>query len=120
MNQSSTPIDQSKLDELRMLSDEETDLLSELIDIFMDDTPGRLVDLAAAVGQGDPEGTMQNAHALKSSCAQMGAIQLSEYCRQLEAMGRAGDVSTAQPLVAAAQSEFERVRPALLAEKSGA
>jgi HPt (histidine-containing phosphotransfer) domain-containing protein len=114
-----SPIDNSKLDDLRMLSDDDgPDILSELIDIFLDDTPARLIELANAVKVGDSEGTMQNGHALKSSCAQLGALQLSEYCDQLEAMGRAGDISAAQPVVAAAQAEFERARAALLAVKA--
>ncbi len=114
------PIDESQLDELRMLSDDDgPDILGELIDIFLEDTPSRLIDLAQAVGNGDAEGTMQNGHALKSSCAQLGALQLSEYCRQLEAMGRAGDIQGAQPVVAAAQAEFERAKTALLAVKAG-
>ena len=114
-----SPIDDSKLDDLRMLSDDDgPDILSELIDIFLDDTPARLMDLAHAVASGDPEGTMQNSHALKSSCAQLGAMQLSEYCGQLEAMGRAQDIRSAPPILAAAQAEFERARAALLAVKT--
>lgn len=113
-------IDDSKLDDLRMLSDDDgPDILCELIDIFLDDTPARLIELARAVSTGDSEGTMQNAHALKSSCAQLGAMQLSEFCRQLEAMGRAQDISLAHPVLAAAQAEFERAHAALLAVKAG-
>ena len=113
------PLDTSKLDELRMLSDDDMDLLGELIDIFLDDTPARMLDLAAAVQAGDPEASMQNAHALKSSCAQLGAMQLSEFCKQVEAMGRAGDVSAAGPVVAAAQAELERVKVALDQARTG-
>jgi HPt (histidine-containing phosphotransfer) domain-containing protein len=113
------PIDDSKLDDLRMLSDDDgPDILSELIDIFLDDTPTRLGELARAIASGDPEGTMQSAHALKSSCAQLGAMQLSDYCRQLEAMGRAQEIGSAHPLLTAAQAEFERARAALLEVKA--
>ena len=84
------PIDESRLDELRMLSDDQRpDILGELIDIFLDDTPAQLMALAHALDLSDPEPVMQHGHSLKSSCAQLGAIQLSELCRQLEAMGRA-------------------------------
>ena len=114
---SSSPLDTSKLDELRMLSDDECDMLAELIDIFLDDTPSRLIELASAIAQGDAEGTRQNGHALKSSCAQLGAAQLSEYCQQLESMGRSGDLTGAQQVMAVAQTEFERVKAAMLAVK---
>jgi len=114
------PLDTSKLDELRMLSDGEEGLglLGELIDIFLDDTPVRMQDLAAAVDRGDAEASMQAAHALKSSCAQLGALRLSDLFRQMEAQGRAGDVSAAPAFMHAAQDEFGRVRQALLDVKA--
>jgi len=113
------PIDVSRLDDLRMLSDEKgPDLLLELISIFLDDTPAQLMELAHAIATSNAESVMHHGHSLKSSCAQLGALQLSELCRQLEAMGRAKDIRSAQPVLVAAQAEFEKVRVALLAVKS--
>ena len=112
------PIDESRLDELRMLSDEtRPDILGELINIFLDDTPAQFMALAHAIDISDAERVMQHGHSLKSSCAQLGASQLSELCRQLEAMGRAKDIQPARSVLAAAQEEFDKVRTALLAVK---
>ena len=111
------PLDMSALDELREYGAE---ILVELIDIFLDDTPTRLNDLQRAVQEVDAHGTEQAAHALKSACAQLGAAHLSSMCRDLEAKGRAGDLDGAPLLVERALAEFGRVHAALTAEKNAA
>ncbi|MCB9898754.1 MAG: Hpt domain-containing protein, partial [Planctomycetes bacterium] len=110
-------IDASALDELREYGPE---VLGELIDIFLEDTPNRLDELWKAVECGDAHGTEQNAHALKSSCAQLGALELSELCKKLEMLGRSGDLHGADLLAQQARTEFADVRTALEAEKANA
>ncbi|GJM20941.1 MAG: hypothetical protein DHS20C15_08560 [Planctomycetota bacterium] len=112
------PLDTAPLEELRAFSEDDgPDLLSELIDIFLDDTPPRLDALLECVKGGDPVGTRENAHALKSSCAQLGALHLSEMCKQLESMGREEQLDGALPLAEEALFEFGFVKEALLKEK---
>lgn len=111
------PLDTAALDELR---DYGAEILIELIDIFLDDTPNRLRELQAAVMAGDAHATEQAAHALKSACAQLGAANLSTMCRDLEAKGRAGDLDGAPALVVRALTEWQRVESALTAEKNAA
>jgi HPt (histidine-containing phosphotransfer) domain-containing protein len=111
-------LDTSPLDELRAFADDGgPDLLGELIDIFLDDTPPRLKQLNEAAQASDASGVRESAHALKSACAQLGALYLSEICKQLEAMGRAGQLDGALPLAEEALFEFDHVEKALLAEK---
>jgi len=113
------PLDTAPLDELRSFSDGDgPDLLGELIDIFLDDTPPRLDALLAATKAGDAVGTRENAHALKSACAQLGALHLSEMCKQLEQMGREEQLDGALPLAEEALFEFGFVKDALLKEKA--
>ena len=113
-------LDPSALQELRSFSDDGgPDLLGELIDIFLDDAPPRLDALRAAVQAGDATGTREAAHALKGACAQLGALFLSQLCKQLEFMGREGQLSGAEPLVEECFFEFDHVKAALLAEKQG-
>lgn len=111
-------LDTSPLQELRDFADDGgPDLLGELIDIYLDDTPPRLTQLVEASKSGDALGVRESAHALKSACAQLGAMYLSEICRQLEAMGRAEQLDGAIPLAEEALFEFGHVKQALLAEK---
>ncbi len=115
----SDTLDAATLDGLRMLSDDgSNDMLFEIIDIFLDDAPARLIDVAAAVQAGDATAAFENAHAVKGSAATLGALRLAELCRQVEAMGRAGDVSGAASVMASVQAEYERVKAALHAVKA--
>jgi len=118
MNSALPVIDPDVLDEL-LACDPSGDLLRELIDVYLDDTPPRLDALHRALLAGDPRALADQAHALKSSCAQLGAMQLSDRCRQLERIGRDGGLAGAEPLVAALLEEFPRVRTDLLARRSG-
>ncbi|MFT7465536.1 MAG: two-component system sensor histidine kinase/response regulator, partial [Pseudohongiellaceae bacterium] len=110
-----SPIDDSVLDELRAFQcDDAPDILTELIDIFLDDTPPRLVSMVAAIGSGDTAVAEAEGHALKSSCAQLGALGLSEICRQVEMAGKQDTIAAVQPLAEQAQDEFRRVKDTLL------
>ncbi|RKY19150.1 MAG: hypothetical protein DRQ55_11445 [Planctomycetota bacterium] len=111
-------IDAAVLDELRQFQDVDgPDILCELIGIFLDDTPPRLESLYTAVDAGDAAGIEQAAHALKSSCAQLGALTLSELCRQLELLSKSGDLQGADLLAEQARLEYTCVDTALKAER---
>jgi HPt (histidine-containing phosphotransfer) domain-containing protein len=109
----------SVLDDLRVFqSDEGSDILVELIGIFLEDTPPRLTTLVDAVAGGDASAAEASAHALKSSCAQLGALGLSELCRQVELACKQGSVSETGPIIDQIQVEFRRVEIALEALRS--
>jgi len=109
----------SVLDDLRVFqSDEGSDILVELIGIFLEDTPPRLTTLVDAVAGGDAGAAEASAHALKSSCAQLGALGLSELCRQVELACKQGSVSETGPIIDQIQVEFRRVETALEALRS--
>jgi HPt (histidine-containing phosphotransfer) domain-containing protein len=87
--------------------------VSELIGLFLEDTPNLLAKMGEAVGQGDGERLQAAAHTLKSSSASLGAMGLSALCRELEVMGRAGALEGAVEKVAQVEAEYERVKVAL-------
>jgi HPt (histidine-containing phosphotransfer) domain-containing protein len=89
------------------------EVASELIGLFLEDTPKLLADLRGAVVQKDAEGLERVAHSLKSSSATLGAMTLSTLCRELEVMGRAGTLEGAVEKVAQVEAEYERVKAAL-------
>ena len=62
-------------------------LLTDLIEAFLSDSPARLASIEAASANGEGEALSAAAHGLKSSAANMGALRLSELCRQLEQAG---------------------------------
>ncbi len=107
----SEPVDMSVIESLRELGDD--DLVHELVEIFMEDTPPRLEELSKAFVEGDSERIESLAHSLKSSCANLGATRLSEICRELESKGREGELGEAEELIVLSQEEYQRVSESL-------
>ncbi len=118
MDSHASPADHDSID--TSVLDELPDILGELIDIFLDDTPVRLKSMQEAVLGGDAEGSEAAAHALKSSCAQLGALRLSELCRQVEMAGKARDLTGMTDVAREAGEEYERVSAALTRMKNAA
>jgi signal transduction histidine kinase/DNA-binding response OmpR family regulator/HPt (histidine-containing phosphotransfer) domain-containing protein len=91
----------------------------ELIDVFIEDAPTEIAALRSAIERGDAEATRRLAHTLKSNGATFGAHTLSELCGRLEALGRQSRLDAARALLKRAEREWERVREALNAARTG-
>jgi two-component system, sensor histidine kinase and response regulator len=99
---------------------EEPDIVTELIDIFFQDTPARLEGVRQALGQSDTQALEHAAHSLRGSCATIGARWMAELCFALEKAGRAGQLQKAEAIFAALESEFACVRRTLQGKRQGA
>jgi len=108
-------LDQAALDELRACDPDGKGLLAELIEIYLADTPPRLTAIRLAFDAGQPQALAREAHALKSSSAQLGARALADACRQLEMKGREGTLEGTAEIVARLPADFEAAKAALLA-----
>lgn len=86
-----------------------------LIRVFLEDTPRTLERLQAAADSGDTASLVAAAHSLKSTSANLGALDMSELARQIEHGGRAATLAQPQLLVARLVAEFLRVESALRA-----
>jgi PAS domain S-box-containing protein len=112
-------IDQQALAELRKLQmDGEPDIVQELGSMFLDRTPARIHAMKEALARRDANALKREAHNLKSSSANLGALRLSGLCKDLEILGRSGELQGAQELMEKAEAEFERVKTALESEIS--
>jgi HPt (histidine-containing phosphotransfer) domain-containing protein len=93
-------------DLLEMMGSEFTDLVR----VYLEDTPRSLAQLERAATEGGTEGLVAPAHSLKSTSANLGALGLSELAKRIEHGARLGALpDDPAALVAAAQSEFRRV-----------
>jgi len=114
-------IEPDSLEALRDLGlDDDGDILTELIDTFLDNAPRLLTKADQALSLNEPSGLAQTAHTLKGSCSNFGAKPLEELCLQLESLARSPDYlespnakSQAGQLLNAIRDELERVRIAL-------
>ena len=96
--------------------DDETDIVSELAGMFLDDARTGIQSLEEAVEKGDAPAVERMAHMLKGSSGNMGARRMSRLCGRLEVAGASGDLSRAPQLLGALEAEFGRVDRALGAE----
>jgi signal transduction histidine kinase/DNA-binding response OmpR family regulator/HPt (histidine-containing phosphotransfer) domain-containing protein len=120
MSETQPVLDQGVIASLRELGgDDDPGLFIELVNLFLSDTPERLRALGEAMEHRDPTALERAAHALKSSSANLGALELSALFRDIEAAGREKDLSRAAKLVARTQPEYQRVEAALRSEVHG-
>jgi len=113
-------LDQSVLDELRSLQEPGgSDLIDELIKLYLDDLPNRVEGIRNAIAIKDSPGLRREAHRLKGSSQQMGAARLAAFCFELENLGREDRVSEAMAFFTAAEREASQVRIELLRENTG-
>jgi CheY-like chemotaxis protein/HPt (histidine-containing phosphotransfer) domain-containing protein len=107
-------IDRTALDAIRALENpRRPSLLVELIRNYFEHAQELIEDLRDAIDRDDAEAVREAAHSLKSSSGNVGARRVSAVCRELEAMGRGGDLSGAKAAFDRLGEEYERARAAL-------
>jgi len=113
-NRDRPPIDPQVLQGIQEIGGEDADeLLTEVIDSFLEDAIPRLQAIETAVRQDDAIALEQAAHAFKSLSSTMGATLLAELCQILENIGEAGNTVGSAPLLVQLQQEHQRVVKAL-------
>lgn len=90
-------------------------LLSEIAEMFLEESPGLLSKIQEAAAQGDSAALERAAHTLKGSLGNFGAQPAFDAAQRLEHMGRDGDMSGAGAACATLETEIERLKPALIA-----
>ena len=79
------PLDRTVLDSLRDLQmDGAPDILTRVVDAFLVTSDPLITALREAAGSDDLKVMQNNAHSLKSSSANVGAMKLSEISKELE------------------------------------
>ncbi|MGC2062054.1 MAG: ATP-binding protein, partial [Thermodesulfovibrionales bacterium] len=110
-------LDHKTLDRLARLQKEGApDLVTRILSIYLADSSGLLSRLHKAVTEGSASEIQKAAHSLKSSSANVGAMQLSSLCKRLEAMGRVNSTEGAGELLAGIDAEYRAVESALREE----
>ncbi len=94
--------------------DEAPQVIAELVDLFVQNTPQFLRDMEAAYRQKDAAELRRLAHTLKSNAAMVGANGLARLCQSLEDAAKANDMDTAGELLDQVQREYERVQQELM------
>ncbi len=108
------PVDVEMLRSLRELQmDGESDLVAELVDIYLADAPTQIAAMREAIASGNAVALRLAAHTLKGSSGSLGASHLAALCKELEELAQAGSVAGAAGKLAEVDRELMRVREAL-------
>ncbi len=107
-------LDPDRLAAIRSLQgDFGEDLLSRIIQIFLQSSPKLLEKMQEAAATGNASQLSSAAHSLKSSAANLGATDLAALCRDLEQLGREEDMGDVLATLGTLEYEFEAVCEAL-------
>lgn len=110
-------VDIATIDAIRTLeTSENRHIFSDIVDTYIASAAELLDRLAPAAERGDAREMAAVAHLLKTSSANVGAIILSDVCRELEKRTREGDLSGTSGLCNRVSAEFDAVRQLLEAE----
>lgn len=110
-------IDYEKLQSLRALQRKgRPDVLSRIVQTYFDSSHTLLNTLREAVSCHDASSVEQVAHSLKSSSANVGALQLTALYGELEALGRDNDMAQTAAILVQIEAEYAAVQTALAAE----
>ena len=107
-------LDPAAIESLRSLgSDSDGSFLRELIEVYLQDMPGRLADLDHALAKGDAHAMMCAAHTIKGSSSNFGATRLAHLAQEIEFHGKAGNCGPVPSLLPGLKAEFAVVVQAL-------
>ena len=91
------------------------DEFSMLVETFVNDSDVRIETIREAVSVADPEAIRRTAHSLKGSASNMGALTLTQFCRELEELGHEGKTEGADKLLEQITAEYVVVKNQLQA-----
>ncbi len=89
------------------------DFIDELLQTYYDEIPQLLTQLQEALIKQDCDAFQRAAHSIKSTSNSFGALQFGLQARELEMIGKAGNIDGTSDKVDALTSGYEFVRQAL-------
>lgn len=109
-------VDPAALEKLRAMRQGDSDLVLEVIDLFLQETPDRLVSLRDGLSRGDLPLISRVAHTIRGSAGHLGAKALAALCARVEDKARQGVPFNNAFALSSIEEEIGRVRDALIAE----
>lgn len=89
------------------------DVMDMVIRNFLESVARLHARINVAITIGDVDDMTMAAHSLKSNCATVGAIAMAEAMREIERIGRTGDMAGCADLLAQSERTYVDIRPLL-------
>jgi HPt (histidine-containing phosphotransfer) domain-containing protein len=93
----------------------DVDFLNELIEAYLASSPQLFASMRQAIATGEATALQRAAHSLKTGSSGFGALTFAAQCKELEDMGKAGELGGAESKVAALEAGYAGVVAALQA-----
>lgn len=90
-NGGGTVLDASALNALEELGGEGSDLVTEIVELYLTEAVMRVNEIRTGIDLLERERVLQAAHALKSSSASVGAVEFARCCAELEDICRSNE-----------------------------
>jgi HPt (histidine-containing phosphotransfer) domain-containing protein len=87
---------------------------SELVEVFLTTGAQRLGKLREAINAGDAPAVQMNAHSLRGSCGNLGAMAMAQICAELEAAAGQSNLDDIRDGLAVLEQMFEQVKVRLM------
>ncbi len=91
------------------------EMFSEIIEVYLEDTPKRLSLLMKAFETNNVNAMQEESHCLKGSSGNIGALKLSKICAEIESQSKAGVITNQNEYIQHAFSEFDYIKKKLIA-----
>ena len=98
-------------DELLERIGEDEELMNELIELFKEDYPEKIVDIQQGLESGDAESVRKSAHGLKGSAGNLSFNALSERAKNIELAAKSEDLDTAAAEFTLLMEELDKLLP---------
>jgi CheY-like chemotaxis protein/HPt (histidine-containing phosphotransfer) domain-containing protein len=111
-------IDLTVLEKLRqeLMTSEDSDVLGEIIALFLEDTPSLLTAIEEAIEAKDISTLRYAVHTLRGSTSNLGIQRMYHLCFQLQDLGTQGAFEEAVQTFTELQTEFMRVKAAFASQ----
>jgi two-component system, sensor histidine kinase len=97
--------------------DGDPDVVTELIDLFLEDSPDLLENIRLDLDRGQTEELRQHAHALKGMCRNLGIFGMAGLLAMLERHAVLGSLHETPEMVVQLEEMFDRVRQILESQR---
>ncbi len=94
----------------------DADFFRELVDSYLASSPGLIASMQQAIAAGDAPLLQRTAHSLKSGSASFGLLSFAAQCKQLEDIGKSGQLAGAEEKFQSLQAAYTAVTAALQAQ----
>jgi CheY-like chemotaxis protein/HPt (histidine-containing phosphotransfer) domain-containing protein len=85
------------------------DFLKMLLDEFIQELPGQIESMKAAIAGTDASGLTEQAHKIKGAAANLSACEICEAAKSLEEIGRRGNMDRADQMLSVLVKESKRL-----------